>query len=430
MNDRWFILLISGFTVLMACAEVAPEERVPMPASAAELESKADGVWRMDDQVTLSWAEIMQCTVALGTGAWSGAENLGQRLWELPGAIARLAIALGSEILRREADYINALTDEEALARIHETHENDLKTLRMLLLSIRRAIPELWIGLRQGSGWFQTLERHDKVQLVCEVTGRMAFEIVSIILTDKGLTKLAGLARIRLVEGVSGRIFELVRAARLSRVAVNSIEDIGTRLSGQRDRRWSNPAQVHGPLASAEAYETGAWDGTGNTPCPSLATYENGQWHVHSHLGSWENLAGSGYLDVIILESALLPDGAIVDAVLNPAHVGALLLTDANALIPTTVESAQANGERFVRAFLPGDSDFVVQDSLVYSSLENSISDLEQRLGLDLRMALRLTAEYWNRSPVARLDYLRSLQEEAMELYSHAEAPLDEIDVF
>ena len=151
------------------CAEMTEDATPPQPESSLMLEAKADQAWTASDTVTLSWSEVLQCAVALSEGAWSGATSLVDRIWHLPGAIARLIVNLGSELLRREADRLAAFTDAEALERVRATREADLKALRGLLLSIRRVIPELWVSLRAGSGWFQTLERDQKIQLVCEV---------------------------------------------------------------------------------------------------------------------------------------------------------------------------------------------------------------------------------------------------------------------
>ena len=205
------------------CAEMADNTTTPTVESTMVLESKADQAWTESDAITLSWSEVLHCAVALSDGAWTGATSLVDRLWHLPGAIARLIVDLGSEILRREADRLAAFTDAEALERVQATREADLKALRGLLLSIRRVIPELWVSLRAGSGWFQTLEREQKIQLVCEVTGRMTFEIVAIILTDKGFTKLVGLTRLRLVEGVTGQVLDFFRYARLTHVGIKTI---------------------------------------------------------------------------------------------------------------------------------------------------------------------------------------------------------------
>ncbi|MGB0648594.1 MAG: hypothetical protein ACPGQS_15520, partial [Bradymonadia bacterium] len=152
----------------IGCAEMTEAPPTPDVNSTQTLEAKADQAWTNSDTVTLSWSEVLQCAVALSEGAWSGATSLVDRLWHLPGAIARFIVNLGSEILRREADRLAAITDAEALERVRATREADLKALRGLLLSIRRVIPELWVSLRAGSGWFQTLEREQKIQLVCE----------------------------------------------------------------------------------------------------------------------------------------------------------------------------------------------------------------------------------------------------------------------
>ena len=182
------LIKIPLFTLILAlsgCAQMQPTEVSDQDVSIQELESKADGVWSADDEVALGWSEVLLCAVALSEGAWSGATSLVDRLWHLPGAIARLIGSLGREILRREADRLAAYTDAEALERVKATREADLKALRGLLLSIRRVIPELWVSFKSGGGWFQTLEREQKIQLVCEVTGRMTFEIIAIILQKK-----------------------------------------------------------------------------------------------------------------------------------------------------------------------------------------------------------------------------------------------------
>ena len=420
-------LLFLLISMQLSCATVTPEEPAIATVQSDPLESKADGVWTNEDQVMLSWSEVMQCTIALGTGAWQGAESFGRNLWALPGAIARLALAVGGEILRREADYMRSLTDEEALARVHETYENDLKALRMLLLSIRRAIPELWISLRAGTGWFQTLERPEKIQLVCEVTGRMAFEIVSIMLTDKGITKIAGLARLRLVEGVTGRVFELVRIARLSRIAVQSINDIGTRLSGETQRRWSDPSIILGALPPPDAYEQGSCDQLGRLACPSFVTHLDGRWHVHSNGAAWESLNGAGYLDGLVMESDLLPDGTIIDRVLESDEVEAILSAHQEGLVPEFVLNAMGNGVPFLRVFFPGDTSFVVEGSPIYSELEALIADLEVLLELELRPALWMTGEFWNLTPTERIPYLENLKLEA-ELASENAPAIETLD--
>jgi hypothetical protein len=195
MGKTFAIPILTFALLLSGCAQMQPEQVVEQDVSVQELESKADGIWSPNDEVALDWSEVLLCAVALSEGAWGGATSLVDRLWHLPGAIARLMGSLGREILRREADRLAAYTDVEALERVRATREADLKALRGLLLSIRRVIPELWVLFKSGSGWFQTLERDQKIQLVCEVTGRMTFEIIAIILTDKGFTKLIGLTR-------------------------------------------------------------------------------------------------------------------------------------------------------------------------------------------------------------------------------------------
>ena len=162
--------------------------------------------------------------------------------------------------------------------------------------------------------------------------------------------------------------------------------------------------------------------------CPSIVTYADCQWHVHTHLKACERLNGAGYLDVIMLESDLLPDAARIGSVLSLEQVDALLDTDLNTRVPTYIRDAQMSGHRFVRAFLPGDTAFYVPNSTVFNELEALIDQLEERLSLPLRDALRMTADYWNIAPTERLDYLRSLIDEAVALPSEASALLERID--
>ena len=406
---------------------MAPLEPASNPVSVAELESKADGVWTPDDTVTLSWSEVLLCTVALSEGAWDGATSLVDRLWHLPGAIARLMGSLGREILRRESDRLAAYTDAEALERVRATHEADLKALRGLLLSIRRVIPELWLSLKSGSGWFSTLERDQKIQLVCEVTGRMTFEIIAIILTDKGFTRLVGLTRLRLVEGVTGKVLDFVRYARLSHVGLQTIEDVGGRIAGDMDRRWSDPAALLGNLGTLVDYDNNRCPTHGGIACPSAVTYDEGRWLIHTHLGQWDRLKGSAYLDAIIPSDAALPPGAIVRDSLPGQLVVRLLQTDPDYQSIDAPDLSELFDGDVIRVFLPGDTEFVVPSSELFVSLQDRIAQLEMLLETSLDSALRMTADFWNRSPVERLVYLDALIAEAAALQDTESAPLDSL---
>ena len=48
---------------------------------------------------------------------------------------------------------------------------------------------------------FDTLQRDEKVQFVCEVAGRVAFEALVLIAVDKGFSKLTALTRLQAVAG-------------------------------------------------------------------------------------------------------------------------------------------------------------------------------------------------------------------------------------
>ena len=53
----------------------------------------------------------------------------------------------------------------------------------------------------------------------------------------------------------------------------------------------------------------------------------------------------------------------------------------------------------------------------IFSALETS-----------LEPALRMTADFWNRSPIERVPYLDALIEEATRLYEAESAPVDSFD--
>ncbi len=414
--------------VMTGCAEMQPSQPVQPEATVQQLESKADAVWSDTDEVTLDWSEVLHCAVALSEGAWSGAASLVDRLWHLPGAIARLIGSLGRELLRREADLLASYTDAEALERVRATREADLKALRGLLLSIRRVIPELWVSFKSGSGWFQTLERDQKIQLVCEVTGRMTFEIIAIILTDKGFTRLVGLTRLRLVEGVTSKVLDFVRYARLSHVGLETIEDVGSRIAGETDRRWSDPAALLGSLGELADYVDGACPSFGSISCPSAVTYDAGRWLVHTHQSQWERLKGSGYLDAVLPANTALPSGAIVVETIPEDLISVLLHTDpVYSAIDTTNLGTLFRGDA-VRVFLPGDTSFTVPNSELYVNIQERIADLEIHLETSLESALRMTADFWNRSPIERLTYLDALVEEAASLQDSESAPVDTLD--
>ena len=208
------ILVVSFILAAPACSN-DPIQQPEMPPQAVESTSSTDGKadlpW-VSGALADGWRDTMTCATAFGRGASDGAENL----WRLPGIITQFLLDLGGEFLERERDLIMALSDTEARQRVLETAAEDVQNLRALLMHLRRAIPLLWSSLQNGPGWFSRLNRSEKVTFVCEVTGRIAFEILFMIAADKGLSKLASLARIRLVSGVQGQAMTLYQAGRLA----------------------------------------------------------------------------------------------------------------------------------------------------------------------------------------------------------------------
>ena len=257
----------------------------------------------------------------------------------------------------------------------------------------------------------------------------MTFEIVAIILTDKGFTKLVGLTRLRLVEGVTGQVLDFFRYARLTHVGIKTIEDVGSRITGDTQRRWSEPLVILGTMGNEDDYADPGCIGDGSLACPSLVTYQDERWVVHTNLAQWERLAGFGYLDAIVPLGTNLPDGTLRDV--SVPEVVALALfaaeespvhnNESNLFLPEFTDGLQ-------RVFIPGDSDFSVPQSTLYSTVQERIAQLEQHLETPLHDALKLTADYWNLSPLERLPYLDSLLEEVTSIEHADTADLDLLD--
>ena len=92
--------------------------------------SKADiDAYQNDDNAVhpLVWRDAARCAAGLGGGAWEGATDFLETLWNLPGLVANLAIKVGKELARREVDQMLALTNEEARQRVLETANQDIQ---------------------------------------------------------------------------------------------------------------------------------------------------------------------------------------------------------------------------------------------------------------------------------------------------------------
>ena len=360
----------------LGCLEpVATSEPAPAETMTADYLAKADAQWTDDDTLTLSWSEVLACTVALAEGAQGGVVHFVDALWSLPLAIARLIYRLGEELVSRELDMIRAYTDAEALERVRMTNERDVRMLRELLLTIRRAIPELWHHLKQGSGWFDTLDRAEKIDFVCQVTGRMTFEIAAIILTDKGLSRLVGLSRLQLVDGVTGRLLDLATAGRFGYVSISAIEDIGEGITGERNRRWSDPASIFGPLGTPDIYESNRCRETPNIGCPSVVVEHNGNLIWLGDAEKWEDTSGDAYFDAIVLDALPLPTNA-VEAEMVPGDITAPLIRDAEVLASLLQLPLLNASTPYRRVFLPGDSPVIAPQSDIFSELDSLLSEL------------------------------------------------------
>ena len=407
---------------MTACADPAATPQgghLDEAAPQAYLESKADLPWE-SGALAAGWRDTMICAASLGDGVADGAERFAVGLWHLPGMLARLLGKIGREALRRSVDLIMAATDEEALARVRATNDADNRRLLELLTTIRRTIPELWLALDSGTDWFDDLSREERVQLICEVTGRVAFEVLVVIAGDKGLSKLMGMSRIQLVHGVQSRAMKFASVARLAQLSKRAVVDVGAKIAGTRRLRWADPGDVFGALGAASAYAAivaGTTVSQGE-PLPALGRYAGpgGSLELFVHDGEWESTPGYGYLDVILLADGEVPSGAIPAegslSYTEVSHILQILQPDSQRWGAGTLEVLD-EGRVYQRYFVPADTRVESLVSDVSNAIESRFRFLEDVVGDDLRSAVETVADYSELTPTERVGYLEELISEA-----------------
>ncbi|MEE2788458.1 MAG: hypothetical protein VX589_14030 [Myxococcota bacterium] len=397
--------------------EATPTEQRRSAAAKADLPWESEGI-------ADAWRSALTCATAFGTGASDAAVQFGDQLWRLPGIIVSLVSAIGEELLRRERDLLMSLSDEAARDRVRATAESDLRRLRTLLSYLRRAIPALWSSLEDGTSWFDSLERDEKVQFVCEVSGRIAFEALVLIAADKGLSKLTSLTRLQLVGGIQSQATQLYNAGRLAYVTRKSIREVGTRMAGRRLARIADPTRLFAALGTVETYqaieqrtEAGVQALT-NTALPAFAIVNASEDAIQLLLGEeqWAKAPGNGWIDVLLPIGDLPPDDAIVvEASVTPEIAAAAVraLENQSDKWPQPLTSLLSSGVEFARYHVPADAVLGPNNSPLKQQIDDHVQQLSELLEMPIEDALRVLGDYIDKTPEARLETLKDFIYEA-----------------